>query len=131
MAEYISRDNILDFTHKIKPCGQDYAYCGITEEIVLDKQSEIADELEALPFIEIDEDVTVRTYQCIKELYKLVDKITENARKHDLSLLRVPRGASGCDMHQGLPPICRIRDDILSRYEDIISEGVRYDERDV
>lgn len=57
---------------------------------------------------------------CIKELFELVDKITENACKHDLSLLRVHRGASGCDMYQGLHPICRIRDDILNRYEDII-----------
>lgn len=60
-----------------------------------------------------------REQACIKELYELVDRITENARKHDLSLLRSPRGASGCDMYQGLPPICRIRDDILNRYEDI------------
>lgn len=59
---------------------------------------------------------------CIKELYELVDRITQNACKHDLSLFRVGRGACGCDMYQGLPPICRIRDDILNRYEDIIYE---------
>lgn len=65
---------------------------------------------------------------CIRELYDLVDKIAENARKHDLSLLRVHRGASGCDMYQGLPPICRIRDDILQRYEDIIAKAFRESE---
>ena len=69
-----------------------------------------------------------REQACIKELYELVDRITENARKHDLSLLRPPRGASGCDMYQGLPPICRIRDDILNRYEDIVYEVFRADE---
>lgn len=65
---------------------------------------------------------------CIRELYELVDKITESARKHDLSLLRVPRGASGCDAYQGLPSICRIRDDILYRYEDIINKAFRESE---
>lgn len=66
-----------------------------------------------------------REQACIRELYELVDKITENARKHDLSLLRLGRGANGCDMYQGLPPICRIRDDIFNRYEDIIYEVLR------
>lgn len=60
-----------------------------------------------------------REQMCIKELYELVDKITENARKRDLSLIR-PSGIGGCDMYMGLPPICRIRDDILERYEDVI-----------
>lgn len=72
-----------------------------------------------------------REQACIKELYALVDSITENARKRDLSLLRPPRGASGCDMYQGLPPICRIRDDILHRYEDIIYEVLRAEEKEV
>lgn len=69
-----------------------------------------------------------REQKCIKELYELVDKITENARKHDLSLLRVRGGASGCDMYQGLPPICRIRDSVLDKYEDIIADAFRADE---
>lgn len=60
-----------------------------------------------------------REQMCIKELYELVDKVTENARKRDLSLIR-PSGAGGCDRYMGLPPICRIRDDITGRYEDII-----------
>ena len=65
-----------------------------------------------------------REQACIKELYELVDKITENARKRDLSLIRPCSGASGCDMYQGLPPICRIKDDILQRYEDIITTAL-------
>lgn len=59
--------------------------------------------------------------KCIAELWTLVERITDDARHCDLSLLRVPRGACGCDMYQGLPPICRVKDDILSRYEDIIN----------
>ncbi len=64
-----------------------------------------------------------REQACIKELYELVDRIAENARKHDLSLLRQPRGGSGCDMYQGMPPICRLKADIEDRYEDIIFEA--------
>ena len=72
-----------------------------------------------------------REQKCIKELYVLVDKIAENACKHDLSLIRVHRGASGCDMYQGLPPICRIRDNILDKYEEIISDAFLAKEEDV
>ena len=59
--------------------------------------------------------------KCIAELWTLLIRIEDGARSHDLSLLRVPRGASGCDMYQGLPPICRLTDDLLDRYEDIIN----------
>lgn len=63
--------------------------------------------------------------KCIKELYKLLDAITENAKKHDLSLIRPSGRVCGCDMYQGMTPICRIRDDILSRYEDIIYAALK------
>ena len=62
--------------------------------------------------------------KCIAELWALLIRIEDCAHSHDLSLFRVPRGASGCDMYQGLPPICRITDDILNRYEDIIYAAV-------
>lgn len=62
--------------------------------------------------------------KCIAELWALLNRIENGARSHDLSLLRAHRGASGCDMYQGLPPICRLTDDILGRYEDIISAAV-------
>ena len=62
--------------------------------------------------------------KCIAELWTLLIRIEDSARSHDLSLLRVHRGASGCDMYQGLPPICRITDDILNRYENIIKVAV-------
>ena len=61
-----------------------------------------------------------REQQCIVELYTLIERIEDGARHHDLSFLKGPRGASGCDMYQGLPPICRVKNDILDRYEDII-----------
>lgn len=62
---------------------------------------------------------------CIVELYTLLERLEDGARHHDLTLLRVPRGATGCDMYQGLPPICRVMDDILSRYEDIITGSMK------
>lgn len=71
-----------------------------------------------------------REQACIRELYACIDRITENAQKGDLSMLRAPRGASGCDMYQGLPPVSRIRDDILSRYEDIIYGSFKEEQPD-
>lgn len=68
-----------------------------------------------------------REQKCITELWALLDRIEDGARRHDLSLLRVPCGASGCDMYQGLPPICRITDDILERYGDIINTAINAD----
>lgn len=58
--------------------------------------------------------------QCIAELYKLLDTITENVLNHDLSLLRVKGGIGGTSIYQGLPPICKKRDDILDKYDQII-----------
>lgn len=66
--------------------------------------------------------------KCIAELWTLLTRIEDGAANHDLSLLRVPRGASGCDMYQGLPPICRIADDILERYEDIINTAINMEQ---
>ena len=57
--------------------------------------------------------------ECIKELYLLIDDITNRATKKDLSLLR-SCGTGGSDMYQGMPPICRKRDDIVNRYGDVI-----------
>ena len=42
-----------------------------------------------------------------------------------MSLLRVHRGASGCDAYQGLPPIVRVRDNIFDKYDDIIGEALQ------
>lgn len=66
--------------------------------------------------------------ECIAELWTLLTRIEDGAYSHDLSLLRAPRGASGCDMYQGLPPICRITDDILERYEDIINAAINMEQ---
>lgn len=66
-----------------------------------------------------------REQECIVELYTLLERIEDGARRRDLSLLRVHRGASGCDAYQGLPPICRIKDDIWDRYGDIIYEALK------
>ena len=61
-----------------------------------------------------------RDQECIVELITILGRIEDNARRRDLSLLRVSRGASGCDAYQGLPPICRIMDDVLDRFGDVI-----------
>lgn len=58
--------------------------------------------------------------ECIAELYSLLERIEHGARHHDLTLLRVPRGATGCDMFQGMSPISRLMADITDRYEDIL-----------
>ena len=62
--------------------------------------------------------------KCIAELWQLLDRIEDGARHHDVSLLRASPRPSGCDMYQGLPPICRLTDDIWDRYGDIINEAV-------
>ena len=62
--------------------------------------------------------------ECIAELYSLLERIEHGARHHDLTLLRVPRGATGCDMFQGLPPISLTMSDILDRYDDVINEAL-------
>lgn len=66
-----------------------------------------------------------RIYELIYELYGTIDAIADGALNHDMSLLRVHRGASSCDAYQGLPPIIRVRDNILDKYEDIIGEALK------
>ena len=63
-----------------------------------------------------------REQQCIKELYDLLERIEYGVKHHDLALLRVPRGATGCDMFQGTPPISRLMAGITDRYGDLIKE---------
>lgn len=65
-----------------------------------------------------------RKQKCIAELWKLLRRIDDGARHHDVSLLRALPRPSGCDMYQGLPPICRLMDDIWERYGDIINEAL-------
>jgi hypothetical protein len=61
--------------------------------------------------------------QCIKELYLFIEEITDKSKKRDLSLFRVA-SIGGCDQYQGLPPICRKRDALLNKYEDIIHDAL-------
>ena len=61
--------------------------------------------------------------QCIKDLYLLIEDITEKSKKKDFSLFRVSN-IGGCDQYQGLPPICRTHDALLSKYEDIINDAL-------
>ena len=54
MAEYIKREDLLDYAYTIRPGRSDYFNIGVAESMVLDKIKEIADELEQLPYIEMD-----------------------------------------------------------------------------
>lgn len=56
MTEYIKRDDILDYAYQLRPSRGSYFNTGIAEQMVLDKETEIADELERLPFVEIKDD---------------------------------------------------------------------------
>lgn len=73
--------------------------------------------------------IMTKEQRCIVEMYKILDKITENAKKHDFSLLR-PAGIGGCDMYQGLPIICRIFGGISTDYADVLHEAFKEAERE-
>ncbi len=60
MAEYIRRDDILDYAHNLRPCEMDFFNCGFTETKILEKKIEIADEIEKLPFVEIEDHDTLK-----------------------------------------------------------------------
>ena len=85
------------------------------------KVDSLPDEIERSD-VEMDEK---RIYELIYDLYGIVDAIADGALNHDMSLLRVHRGASGCDAYQGLPPIVRVRENIFDKYEDIIGEALQ------
>ena len=65
--------------------------------------------------------------KCIADLFKCIDDITEKAKRRDLSLFRIS-GIGGCDMYQGCPPICSVRDNLLMKYEDIIYHALKEQE---
>lgn len=58
--------------------------------------------------------------ECIYDLYVMLDKVIESAKRNDLSMLRPFRGASGCDAYQGSPPICRAFDELLDKHIEVI-----------
>lgn len=64
MAEYIKREDILDYAHRILPSQNDYDRCYRSEAFALDKQKEISEELETFPYEEID----VEWHDASKEL---------------------------------------------------------------
>lgn len=64
-------------------------------------------------------------YQCIADLWKLLDEITTRAEQHDLSLQRAREGAQGAGPYMGLPPIFRIRDELLDRHGETIHTALQ------
>jgi len=62
-----------------------------------------------------------REYDCIRELYELLDAIAENVRHGDLSLVEKPKGIGMCNE----PPICKMLDDVLDKYGGVIRMAYR------
>lgn len=67
--------------------------------------------------------------KCIVDLFMLIEEITEKSKKKDFSLFRTS-SIGGCDKYHGLPPICRKRDDLLLKHEDIIFQALKAKEAD-
>ncbi len=65
--------------------------------------------------------------KCIIELYQFIDDLTERAIKKDTKLLDMFRGGriGGANKYQGMPPIKRIRDNLLEKYEQVIYDSFR------
>lgn len=66
--------------------------------------------------------IRTREQECIVELYSLIDYIVENAKKGNLSALKI-QSIGGCDQYFGLPPICKKIDELTERYGDVISNS--------
>lgn len=53
--EYFKAEDIRNIIWQIEPCSRDYAYQGMTEIAVLDRQKEIAEMLKNLSIIELED----------------------------------------------------------------------------
>lgn len=54
--EYIKADDLRNVIYDIEPFSYDYFNQGVTEQMVLDKQQEIADILKELEIVEVDDE---------------------------------------------------------------------------
>lgn len=61
-----------------------------------------------------------REQECIAELYSILERLENDARNRDLTIMRASVGASACDQYQGLPLISRVIGRIYDKYEDVI-----------
>lgn len=62
--------------------------------------------------------------KCIVDLVNFAMTVSDKLKKKDFSLFSPTSGIGG-GMKIGLPPICRMSDELLSLHEDIINEAVR------
>lgn len=62
--------------------------------------------------------------KCIADLVNFAMTVSDRLKKKDFSLFSPTSGIGG-GMKIGLPPICRMSDELLSLHEDIINEAVR------
>ena len=65
--------------------------------------------------------------KCIVELYQFIDDLTEKARKKDSKVMDMFRGGriGGADKYQGMPPIVRIRDNLLEKHGQVIHNSFK------
>lgn len=67
--------------------------------------------------------------KCITDLVSLVMDIADKAKKRDLSLIRAT-STMGAGMYLGMPPICRISDELFEKYGDVIHDAFKAKEMD-
>ena len=96
-----------------------YNHAKITQYVM--KSIENEHTADVVPMAEVK-----KMQECIYDIYVMLDKIIESAKRHDLSMLRPFRGASGCDAYQGLPPICRSFDALFDKHGEAIHGAANY-----
>ena len=67
--------------------------------------------------------------KCIVDLVNFAMTVSDRLKKKDFSLFSPTSGIGG-GMKIGMPPICRMSDELLSLHEDIINEAFRAKEAD-
>ena len=62
--------------------------------------------------------------KCIVDLVNFAMMVSDRLQKKDFSLFSPTSGVGG-GMKIGMPPICRMSDELLSLHEEVISEAMR------
>lgn len=115
MTRYFSEQTLLDMRDK----DMNYVY----------DLTDLEEYLAGVPTADVAPRAEVEELQeCIYDLYAMLEKIIDSAKRYDLSALRPFRGASGCDGYQGLPPICRKYDELLDKHEEAIHKAANFTE---
>lgn len=62
--------------------------------------------------------------KCIVDLVNFAMTVSDRLKKKDFSLFSPTSGVGG-GMKIGMPPICRMSDELLSLHEEVIGEAMR------